>query len=71
MTNRATENNNDVTINVTLDYLTFTKKEVYNLIKSNSKITRDEMAANINKNVRTVQRITNGLVVKGYIARIV
>ena len=67
MTNRVTENNRHVTVDVTLNDLNETEKDVYNLIKDNPKITRDEMALKINKTIRTIQRITNSLVSKGYI----
>ena len=45
-----TENNRHVTVDVTLNDLNETEKDVYNLIKDNPKITRDEMALKINKN---------------------
>ena len=67
VTNRVTENNRHVTVDVTLNDLNETEKDVYNLIKDNPKITRDEMALKINKTIRTIQRITNSLVSKGYI----
>lgn len=71
MTNRVTENNRHVTVDVTLvNDLNETEKDIYNLIKDNPKITRDEMALKINKTIRTIQRITNSLVSKGYILRI-
>lgn len=41
-----------------------------NLIKANPKITREEIATVINKNVRSVKRITNSLVAKGYLIRV-
>ena len=59
-----------VTVDVTLNDLNETEKDIYNLIKDNPKITRDEMALKINKTIRTIQRITNSLVSKGYILRI-
>lgn len=65
-----TENNRHVTVYVTLNDLNETEKDIYNLIKDNPKITRDEMALKINKTIRTIQRITNSLVSKGYILRI-
>lgn len=66
-----TENNRHVTVDVTLvNDLNETEKDIYNLIKDNPKITRDEMALKINKTIRTIQRITNSLVSKGYILRI-
>lgn len=52
------------------DYSYYYEKEILNLIKVNSKITREVMALKINKNIRTIQRITNTLVSKGYILRI-
>lgn len=70
MTNRVTENNRHVTVDVTLNDLNETEKDIYNLIKDNPKITRNEMALKINKTIRTIQRITNSLVSKGYILRI-
>ncbi|MDY3830141.1 MAG: winged helix-turn-helix domain-containing protein [Erysipelotrichaceae bacterium] len=71
MTNRVTENNRHVTVDVTLvNDLNETEKDIYSLIKDNPKITRDEMALKINKTIRTIQRITNSLVSKGYILRI-
>ena len=39
-------------------------------IKNDQKITREELAALIDKNTRTVQRILNGLVSSGYLIRI-
>lgn len=66
-----TENNRHVTVDVTLvNDLNETEKDIYSLIKDNPKITRDEMALKINKTIRTIQRITNSLVSKGYILRI-
>ena len=67
---RVTENNRHVTVDDTLNDLNETEKDIYNLIKDNPKITRDEMALKINKTIRTIQRITNSLVSKGYILRI-
>lgn len=67
---RVTNGSNNVTLNVTLDDLNPSEKEAYSLIKSNPKITREEIAEKISKNIRTVQRITNSLVVKGYILRL-
>ncbi len=69
MTNRVTSNGENVTLDVTLDDLNDSEIDVYNLIKTNSKITRDEIAIKLGKAVRTVQRITNSLVIKGYILR--
>ena len=51
MTNRVTENNRHVTVDVTLNDLNETEKDVYNLIKDNPKITRDEMALKIKKTI--------------------
>lgn len=66
-----TENNRHVTVDVTLvNDLNETEKDIYSLIKDNPKITRDETALKINKTIRTIQRITNSLVSKGYILRI-
>ena len=56
-------------INGTLGDLTPLEKEVHSLLKKNQKITRNEIAVKLNKNIRTVQRITNSLVIKGYILR--
>ena len=39
-------------------------------IKNNNKITREELARLIDKNIRTVQRILNGLVSSRYLIRI-
>ncbi len=64
-----TSNGENVTLDVTLDDLSDSEIDVYNLIKTNSKITRDEIAIKLGKAVRTVQRITNSLVIKGYILR--
>ncbi len=66
---RVTSNGENVTLDVTLDDLNDSEIDVYNLIKTNSKITRDEIAIKLGKAVRTVQRITNSLVIKGYILR--
>lgn len=41
-----------------------------NLIESNPKITRNEIAIKINKTVRTVQRITDKLVEKKKLIRV-
>lgn len=65
MTYRVTKNK----INGTLGDLTPLEKEVHSLLKKNQKITRNEIAVKLNKNIRTVQRITNSLVIKGYILR--
>ncbi len=67
---RETENGKNVTVGVTLNDLTESEKAIFDLINANSKITREDMALKINKNVRTIQRITNSLVTKGYILRI-
>lgn len=67
---RVTENNKNITLDVTLKELTDLEKEVYLMIKSNSKITRTQIGAKILKTERTVQRITNSLVIKGFIIRI-
>ena len=67
---RLTKYSRDVTIENNHNDLNSSEKVIYNLIKANSKITRDDIASAIDKNVRTVQRITNSLVAKGYILRI-
>lgn len=67
---RVTQNVNNVTLDVTLIGLTDSEVETMNLIKANPKITREEIATVINKNVRSVQRITNSLVAKGYLIRV-
>lgn len=67
---RVTNNPKNVTNDVTLSNLKLSEKEVYELIKANSKITREDISNKINKNIRKVQRITNSLVLKGYILRI-
>lgn len=68
--NRVTENNKSVTLDVTLSDLTPIEIEVLKMIRLNSKITREEIAVQVANNVRSIQRITNSLVAKGYILRI-
>ncbi len=65
----------NVTANVTPNVfapspLNKTEQIVFNLIKSNPKITRSEISIKINKTIRTVQRITDKLVDKGFLIRI-
>lgn len=64
-----TENHKNVTLDVTLDDLIPIEVEVLNMIRANSKITREEIAVHVEKNIRFIQRITNSLVAKGYILR--
>lgn len=66
---------NHVTLNDTLDVsllndLSSPEKCVFSMIKNNKKITREEMAGNIGKTIRTIQRITNSLASRGFITRI-
>ena len=70
MTHRVTQNVNNVTLDVTLIGLTDSEVETMNLIKANPKITGEEIATVITKNVRSVQRITNSLAAKGYLIRV-
>ncbi len=56
--------------NLALSGLTPNERAVYALIKGNTRITREEIAKSIGRTVRTVQRITNSLVDKGYIVRV-
>ncbi len=56
--------------NLALSGLTPNERAVYALIKGNTRITREEIAKSIGRTVRTVQRITNSLVDKGYILRV-
>lgn len=65
---RATSNS--VSLDVTLTELNDSEIKTLNLIKTNPKITREDIATVINKNIRTVQRITNSLVKKGYLIRV-
>lgn len=65
----------NVTANVTPNviapsFLNKTEQMVFSLIKSNPKITRSEISIKINKTIRTVQRITDKLVDKGFLIRI-
>ena len=66
---------NNVSLSDTLDVtltseLNDSEKRVYDMIKNNKKITRKEMSITLDKNIRTIQRITGSLVNKGYISRI-
>lgn len=63
-------NINSVSLDVTLAGLNDFEIKTLNLIKTNPKITREDIATVINKNIRTVQRITNSLVEKGYLIRV-
>ncbi len=61
--------------NVTLDgtlypELSDEERTIMIAIKNNNKITREELARLIDKNIRTVQRILNGLVSSRYLIRI-
>lgn len=47
-----------------------TEQIVFSLIKNNPKITRSEISIKVSKTIRTVQRITNKLVDKGFLIRI-
>lgn len=67
---RVTSNINSVSLDVTLAGLNDSEIKTLNLIKTNPKITREDIATVINKNIRTVQRITNSLVEKGYLIRV-
>lgn len=65
----------NVTANVTPSVfappsLNKTEQIVFSLIKNNPKITRSEISIKISKTIRTVQRITNKLVDKGFLIRI-
>lgn len=53
-----------------LNNLNKSEAEVYLIIKNNRKITREEISIKLGKNIRTIQRVTNSLASKGYIARI-
>lgn len=53
-----------------LNDLSKNEKLVYNIIKHNRMTNREEIGDEIGKDIRTVQRITNSLVKKGYISRI-
>ena len=63
-------NINSVSLDVILAGLNDSEIKTLNLIKTNLKITRKDIATVINKNIRTVQRITNSLVEKGYLIRV-
>ena len=59
------------TLSVTLHTdLTNDENQVYQMIKNDSKITREKLALTIGKSTRTVQRITDKLVNEGYILRV-
>jgi ATP-dependent DNA helicase RecG len=47
-----------------------TEKAVYAILKQKSDSLREEIADNISKTVRTVQRALNSLIEKGYIRRV-
>lgn len=66
----VTSNINSVSLDVTLAGLNDSEIKTLNLIKTNPKITRQDISTVINKNIRTVQRITNSLVKKGYLIRV-
>ena len=68
--NRVTEIKENVTLDVTLNNLSNIESKVLNMIRENPKITREEISNRVSKNIRTIQRITNSLVGKGYILRI-
>ncbi len=55
--------------NDTID-LTENEKFVYNTLKNNSKTTREELSELLDKSERTIQRILNSLVQKGFIIRV-
>ena len=65
-----TSNINSVSLDVTLAGLNDSEIKTLNLIKTNPKITREDIATVLNKKVRTVQRMTNSLVEKGYLIRV-
>lgn len=63
--------NNDVGKNTTENIiLTKTEFILYSLLKENPNITRQELAENISKTTRTVQRILNSLRQKGVLERV-
>ena len=65
------EGRKNVTSDITnVSFLTKSELAVYNLLKENPNYTRDEIAAKINKTVRTVQRALETLKNKEYIVRI-
>jgi len=67
----TTEYSSNVTVNVPQDVtLNKTEQLVYQLLSSNPKYTREELADKISKTVRTVQRILNSLRDKEYIKRV-
>ncbi len=71
---RNTRNSNvipeDMVDDSFLDQLNDSEKRVYYMIKNNKKITREEIGVELEKNIRTVQRILNSLEKKGFISRI-
>ena len=70
-TNRVTNRGTNVTLDVTLyPELSNEERTIMIAIKNNNKITREELSGLIEKNIRTVQRILNGLVSSGYLIRI-
>ncbi len=52
------------------DVLSKTEKAVYKLLKLQPDLTREEIAIEISKTVKTVQRALDGLKEKGLIARV-
>lgn len=60
---------NDINRDTNKD-LTLNELQVYDLISGNPKVTIDNLSALTGKSVRTIQRILNSLVEKGYIVRI-
>lgn len=63
-------NNNPYTRNIVINDFTDLERKVYQLIGNNVKISREEIADTLGIGVRSVQRITNSLVKKGYLIRI-
>lgn len=53
-----------------MDDLTEQEKIIYEMIKEDPKITREEIVSKVQTSLRTVQRVTNSLARKGYILRI-
>ncbi len=65
----------NVTLNVTVDdtlksNMTENEKIIYKAICQNIKITRADLSIILDKSERTIQRILNSLVSKGYLIRI-
>ena len=52
---RVTSNINSVSLDVTLAELNDSEIKTLNLIKTNPKITREDIATVINKNIRTIR----------------